>query len=81
MLTKMIQALINGLGTLLNVATALPQSPFDSAIKYLGQASFLGYLSYFFPIRDMLMVLQYWLVAIFGFYLVKTYLRFMKVIE
>ena len=81
MLTKLIQVLINGFGSLLDLSSALPQSPFNDAIRYLGQASFLGYIAYFFPIRDMLAVLQLWLVAILAYYLVKTLLRLMRVIQ
>ena len=81
MLTNLIQALINTLGSLLDLTRVLPQSPFAEPIRNLQSSYFLGYISYFFPIGDMLNVLQYWLTAIIGFYLVKTLLRWMKVIQ
>ena len=81
MLTTMIQTLINALGGLIDLTSALPQSPFAQPIRNLQNAYFIGYISYFFPIRDMLTVLQYWLSAIGFYYLVKTLLRWMKVIQ
>ena len=81
MLTLLLQSIINGIGGLLNVASSLPLSPFAEPIARIRQASFLGYMSYFFPIKDILSILQYWAVAVAGFYLVKTYLRWMKVIQ
>lgn len=81
MLTGLIQALINGIGGLLDLATVLPQSPFQNAIKNIKQQDFFGYIAYFFPMNDILVVLQLWLVAIAFFYLIKTLLRWMKVIQ
>lgn len=82
-LIKFINIIIKGLGVILTGLLAiLPNSPFE---KYLIQNSYLrqyvGYINYFVPIAEMLVVLETWCVAIAVYYSIQVVLRWLKTIE
>lgn len=75
---SMLNYLIDGLGTVLGVITALlPSSPFT----YLDNspiASFLGMINYFIPLDYFISTGEAWLTAIAIFYIVQIVLRWIK---
>lgn len=78
---ELINSLIKGLGLVLTTLfSILPKSPFkiiDNTII----AEYLGSFNYFFPIVEMVNILQVWTVAVGGYYLVQIVLRWIKAIE
>ncbi len=82
-LIKFGNVLIKALGVVLTGLLAiLPNSPFE---KYIIQNSyirqFVGYINYFVPVAEMLIVLESWCVAIAVYYGVQIVLRWLKAIE
>lgn len=78
---ELINSLIAGLGAALTlIFSLLPNSPF-SIIDNSPIAEYLGTFNYFFPISEMVNILQLWLVAVGGYYIVQTALRWIKAIE
>lgn len=78
---KMINLLIKGLGSALSLIFALlPRSPFK-VIDNSPISEYLGTFNYFFPISEIIVILQLWLVAVGGYYIVQTALRWIKAIE
>jgi hypothetical protein len=78
-----INALIRGMGKVLEIALALlPESPFR---KYLIEndtiREFVGYINFFVPVAQILIVLEMWCSAIALFYVVQIVLRWCKAIE
>lgn len=78
-----INALIRGLGEVLSlVFYLLPNSPFQ---KYIIQNSFIknyvGYINYFVPVAEILVVLEAWCLAIGVYYILQIVLRWLKAIE
>ena len=78
-----INALIRGIGKVLNVAfSLLPDSPFR---KYLIENDtvheFISYINFFVPVAEILVVLESWCAAIAIFYVVQIILRWCKAIE
>lgn len=66
---------------LANAALAiLPDSPFQSFLKTLGTIPGLGYLNYFVPVAEMVVILEAWLAAIAIFYIYQLVLRWIKLI-
>lgn len=59
----------------------LPESPFQKFYKSLGQIPGLGYLNYFVPVSEMIVILESWLAAIAIFYIYQIALRWIKMIE
>ncbi len=59
----------------------LPDSPFRGFIDQLGEIPYLGYLNYFVPISDFLVLLSVWGAAIGIFYVCSAILRFVNAID
>lgn len=59
----------------------LPDSPFQSFLKVLGEIPALGYLNYFVPVSEMVVILESWLSAILIFYAYQLIMRWVKLIE
>jgi hypothetical protein len=80
---NLINALIRGLGAVLGIAFGmLPESPFQ---KYLLQndmiKQYVGYINYFVPVAEMLVVLEAWCFAIGVYYIIQIVLRWLNAIE
>lgn len=78
---NLINSIIAGLGFVLNsLFSVLPKSPFyiidNSPIK-----EYLGHFNYFFPIAEIINILQIWLVAVGSYYIYQIVLRWIKVVE
>lgn len=58
----------------------LPLSPFRQYLDAFSDIPYLGYLNWFVPIRDILVVFSAWLGVITAFYLISIVLRWAKVI-
>lgn len=63
-----------------NISEFLPRSPFANVIESIGNIPYLGYLNWFFPIKDILTVMALWLGAITVYYAYSIVLRWLKVI-
>lgn len=59
----------------------LPNSPFREFIGKLGDIPYLGYLNYFVPVSDFVVLLTLWTVAIGFFYVVSAVLRTINMID
>lgn len=59
----------------------LPLSPFTQYIEKLKDMPFLGYLNWFIPIKELLIIGASWLGVIGLFYLYSIVLRWVKAIE
>lgn len=59
----------------------LPLSPFTEYIEKLKDMPFLGYLNWFIPIKELLIIGASWLGVIGLFYLYSIILRWVKAIE
>ena len=59
----------------------LPESPFQKFYKAIGEIPGLGYLNYFVPVSEMIVILESWLAAIAIFYIYQIALRWIKMIE
>lgn len=73
-LTKAFDGLID------NIVHLLPQSPFAEFLDEFSDLPALGYLNWFFPVRDCLRVMVAWLAAIALFYLYSVIMRWVKMI-
>lgn len=58
----------------------LPKSPFTEFLGKFSEIPYLGYLNWFVPIREILIVMASWLSAIALFYLYSIIMRWLKVI-
>lgn len=58
-----------------------PMSPFASFIEEFEQLPFLGYLNWFVPVGEMLVVGTAWLTAIGLYYLYSVIARWVKLIS
>ena len=67
-------------GIIDNIVHFLPTSPFAEFISEFSNLPFLGYLNWFFPVRDCLRVMAVWLAAIALFYLYSVIMRWVKMI-
>jgi hypothetical protein len=59
---------------------ALPASPFRQFIDQFSSLPYLGYLNWFVPVKDMLVVAGAWLSAIALFYAYSIIMRWVKMI-
>ena len=80
---NLINALIRGLGAVLAFAFGfLPNSPFQ---KYIVQNDlikpYIGYVNYFVPVAEMLVIFEAWCLAIGIYYVIQIVLRWLKAIE
>lgn len=74
--------IFKGLKSILALALKLlPDSPFRGFIDSLGDVPFIGYLNYFIPISDFLVLLTAWGTAVTLFYVVSAVLRYVRAIE
>ena len=58
----------------------LPISPFQEFIANFAGLPYLGWLNWFFPVGDCLVVMAAWLVAVGLFYLYSIAMRWLKMI-
>lgn len=58
----------------------LPLSPFQEFISEFSSLPYLGWLNWFFPVGDCLVVLLAWLGAVGLFYLYSIAMRWLKMI-
>lgn len=78
---NLINALIRGLGAVLNLIFGLlPPSPFklldNTVIK-----EYLPSLNYFIPISEIISIGELWLVSISTYYIYQVVLRWIKAVE
>ena len=62
------------------VLQLLPLSPFQQFIQNFRDLPYLGWLNWFFPVGDCLVVMLAWLGAVGLFYLYSIVMRWLKVI-
>lgn len=80
MIIKAINAIIRGFVDFINlILSILPDSPF-SKVEVSG-LEFLGELNWVLPIDNIIMITGYWLLAIAGYYLYSTALRWARAIQ
>ena len=71
--------LITKLGNL--ILSIFPKSPFKQFINSMDVSSWhLGWLAWFFPVREAVAVIALWLVALTMFYIVSVVARWVKII-
>ena len=58
----------------------LPLSPFQEFISQFRELPYLGWLNWFFPVGDCLVVMAVWLGAVGLFYLYSIVMRWLKMI-
>lgn len=58
----------------------LPTSPFQEFISDFASLPYLGWLNWFFPVGDCLVVMGVWLGAVGLFYLYSILMRWLKMI-
>ena len=58
----------------------LPTSPFQEFVTQFSSLPYLGWLNWFFPVGDCLVVMAAWLVAVALFYLYSIAMRWLKMI-
>lgn len=80
---NVLNALIRGLGKVCNVMFGLlPDSPFQTYIvDNVIMNKYIGFVNYFVPVGEMIVVLEGWLLAISAYYLVQIVLRWLRAIE
>lgn len=62
------------------VLDLLPLSPFQEFISDFSSLPYLGWLNWFFPVGDCLVVMAAWLVAVGLFYMYSILMRWLKII-
>ena len=78
---EMINLIILALGTVLSwILGILPDSPFQQ-IDNSGVSEYMGAINWIIPIGPMLSILQAWLIAIIGYYIVMLIMRWIRAIE
>lgn len=60
--------------------SVLPLSPFKPFISQFENLPYLGYLNWFFPVGECLIIMASWLSAVGLFYLYSIIMRWLKVI-
>lgn len=58
----------------------LPLSPFQEFISNFSSLPYLGWLNWFFPVGDCLVVMAAWLVSVGLFYMYSIVMRWLKMI-
>lgn len=78
-----VNYLIEGLGAVLAVILALlPDSPFQKYILANSTVTkYLGYVNYFVPVSEMLVIFSAWCTAIAVYYIYQAVLRWVNMIE
>lgn len=59
----------------------LPLSPFQQFIERFASFPYLGYLNWFFPIRDAVAVMAVWLTVITTYFMYQWILRWINVVS
>ena len=59
----------------------MPLSPFAPYIQKLGELPYLSYLNWFVPVKNLIVIGNAWLLAIFLWYFYGIVLRWLKAIE
>ena len=59
----------------------MPLSPFTPYIQELGKLPYLSYLNWFVPVKNLIVIGNAWLLAIFLWYFYGIVLRWLKAIE
>lgn len=72
------EAVFDSLGQ--KVLELLPLSPFQEFISNFAGLPYLGWLNWFFPVGDCLVVMGVWLGAVGLFYLYSIVMRWLKMI-
>lgn len=73
-----VNALIKGLGYALKaISLVLPDSPF-SVIDNSPIHKYLGYINYFFPVGEIIVILETWLICVGIYYIYRIALRWIK---
>lgn len=81
MLLKLIQGIIDGLAEVLSAAVnVLPGSPFNGLNALAMDSKWFRYLAYIVPVRQIVALLEAWLVAIAVYYLYQIVLRWVKAV-
>lgn len=62
------------------VLALLPTSPFQEFIYQFASLPYLGWLNWFFPVGDCLVVMGVWLTAVGLFYFYSIVMRWLKMI-
>jgi len=62
------------------LVSVLPLSPFSEFISRFSSLPYLGWLNWFFPVGDCLVVMGVWLGAVGLFYLYSIAMRWVKMI-
>lgn len=62
------------------LCSVLPLSPFTQYIDQFRSLPYLGWLNWFFPVGDCLVVMAAWLTAVGLFYLYSIVMRWVKMI-
>lgn len=58
----------------------LPTSPFREFLDQFAEIEYLGYLNWFVPVGDIIIVMELWLSAVSAYYLYSVVMRWVKVI-
>ena len=58
----------------------LPTSPFREFLDRFSEIEYLGYLNWFVPVGDIIVVMELWLGAVSAYYLYSVVMRWVKVI-
>lgn len=59
----------------------LPHSPFQSLIANIDNIPYLAEFNWFFPVTEIISVMEVWLTAVALFYLYSAIMRFVKIIS
>lgn len=70
----------NGFSLIEKLLVVLPTSPFAEFVDRFAALPSLGYLNWFFPVRECLVVLAAWLAAITLYYVYSVIMRWVKLI-
>ena len=74
------ESLTDWVNTLLMVViNLLPNSPFQSITMPSALSNIIGYINYFIPISEMIIITTAWLTAVLGYYVLKVVLNWLKV--
>ena len=73
---------IKGIFTTLfmSIINFLPDSPFQQFIGAVRNIPYLKYLNWFFPVAEILVVLQVWLSAVVIYYTYMAIMRFIRLL-
>ena len=63
------------------VLSILPQSPFQGFSSLVSSVPFLGYLNWFLPISEMLVIIESWLAIVAVYYSILYVLNYVGVLK